>query len=477
MASDDERVKAGGGSAKSPVEAAVEERARARVGTSLRNKWRLDELLGVGGMAAVYGATHRNGTRAAVKVLHVELSTSADARSRFTREGYLANVVAHDGVVRVLDDDVSDDGAIFLVTELLSGETLEQRRVRVGGRLPEDEVLAAMDQVLDVLAAAHAKGVVHRDIKPENLFLTRSGQIKVLDFGIARMRELSTASQATRFGESMGTPAFMPPEQARGRWDEVDATSDLWACGATMFTLLTGELVNDGPTVNEALLVAMTRPAPPMASIAPDVSPHVAAVADRALAFDKAHRWADARAMQEGVQSAYTRRHQAPITTAPKLVPPEAPMPLATGTTGMATAEPVARTGDGAPPGLPGRHRIAIAGVAAVLVVGALVLALVPRSSTPRALPESAGSPSAAATTQSVADVPPTAASASEERVVLAPEPVASAAPASSPEARARRPAPSSASTATSKTNAAPCTPPFTIDPTTGKKRWKAECL
>ena len=164
-------------------------RARQRVGQVLREKWRLDVLLGVGGMAAVYGATHRNGSRAAVKILHSELSTNAEVRSRFTREGHAANAVGHDGAVKVIDDDVAEDGSLYLVTELLDGETLEDRRERSGGRLREDEVLSIADQLLDVLGAAHAKGVVHRDIKPANIFLTRSGQLKVLDFGIAHLRE------------------------------------------------------------------------------------------------------------------------------------------------------------------------------------------------------------------------------------------------------------------------------------------------
>ncbi|HEV3194298.1 MAG TPA: Cys-tRNA(Pro) deacylase [Polyangiaceae bacterium] len=111
-------------------------RAGIRVGSVLRGKWRLDALLGVGGMAAVYAATHRTGSRAAVKVLHTEWSVNPQTRSRFLREGYLANKVAHDGAVKVIDDDVADDGALFLVTELLDGETLDDRRIRLGGRLP-----------------------------------------------------------------------------------------------------------------------------------------------------------------------------------------------------------------------------------------------------------------------------------------------------------------------------------------------------
>src|ERR1019366_956817 len=215
-------------------------RAHLRVGSTLRDKWRLDVLIGVGGMASVYAATHRNGSRAAVKLLHPELMLHSEVRARFLREGYAANAVGHDGCVKVIDDDTAEDGALYLVTELLDGETLEDRRVRAGGKLSEDEVLSIADQLLDVLAAAHEKGGVHRDIKPENIFVTRAGQVKVLDFGIARLRELSTKSTATKTGTTMGTPVYMPPEQALGQWDHVDGRSDLWAVGATMFHLLTG---------------------------------------------------------------------------------------------------------------------------------------------------------------------------------------------------------------------------------------------
>ncbi len=256
-------------------------RARTRVGTVLHGKYRLDVLLGVGGMAAVYAATHRNGSRAAVKLLHAELSLNPQVKSRFLREGYVANAVGHEGAVRVSDDDTAEDGSAFLVMELLDGETLEDRRVRSGGQLSEDDVLSVADQLLDVLTAAHAKGVVHRDLKPENVFVTREGRVKVLDFGIARLRELSTASTATKSGATMGTPYYMAPEQARGLWDQVDGRTDLWAVGATMYHLLSGQFVHDGRTTNEVLLAAMTKPAPPLASIAPNISPSVTYVEHR----------------------------------------------------------------------------------------------------------------------------------------------------------------------------------------------------
>jgi len=295
----------------------VTAQARGRVGTTLRGKWRLDVLIGVGGMAAVYAGTHRNGSRAAVKILHAELATNAEVRTRFLREGYVANAVAHEGVVKVIDDDTAEDGSLFMCSELLDGETLEERRVRLGGRLTEDEVLSVADSILDVLVAAHARGVIHRDLKCENVFITRSGQVKVLDFGIARLRELSTASTATRTGSTMGTPAFMAPEQARGLWDEVDGRTDLWAVGATMFTLLTGQLVHDGRTTNEQLLSAMTKPAPELATVLPGVAPAIAHLVDRALAFEHEKRWPTALRMQEALRHAYHDRFGRPITTVP----------------------------------------------------------------------------------------------------------------------------------------------------------------
>ena len=284
----------------------------ARLGTLVKEKWRLDRLIGTGGMAAVYAATHRNGKRVAIKMLHPELARSTDVRTRFLREGYLANKVEHDGVVSIADDDFTDDGTVFLVMELLEGETLERRWERKGRRLPIVEVLSIANELLDVLAAAHAKGIVHRDIKPENVFLTHAGKLKVLDFGIARLRQLSAGPTTTQNGTAMGTPAFMAPEQARGRWDEVDARSDVWAVGATMFSLLTGRFVHQAATSNEQLLAAMTTPARPITSLLPELPPEVARVVDRALAYKTAARWPDARAMQAAVLEAFRAMCRSP---------------------------------------------------------------------------------------------------------------------------------------------------------------------
>jgi serine/threonine-protein kinase len=305
-------------------------RARARVGQMVKERWHLDALLGVGGSAAVYAATHRNGSRVAVKWLHPELSTHAATRERFVREGYIANQIGHPGVVEVIDDDVSDDGSLVLFMELLRGETLDARWRRAGKRLPVAETLRVAHALLEVVVAAHAAGVVHRDLKPENVFLTETGTLKVLDFGIARLHQLSARSDVTGSQSSFGTPSFMSPEQARGRWDEVDARSDVWAVGATLFTLLTGRHVHEAETVNEQLLAAMTQPAPPVVTFAPELPPAVALLVDRALAFKADQRWPDARSMLAACLAAETGapallpvppRQETTVPLPPRVVP------------------------------------------------------------------------------------------------------------------------------------------------------------
>jgi serine/threonine protein kinase len=279
------------------------ERANARVGALLKGKYTLDRVLGTGGMATVYAGTHRNGKEFAIKVLHAELSMRSDMRTRFLREGYLANRVNHPGAVAVLDDDIADDGGAFLVMELIHGQTVESLWERQRGRLPLPLVAGIGMQLLDVLTAAHARGLIHRDIKPGNLMLTHDGQLKVLDFGIARLRDMAGA-QTTQTGMVMGTPAFMAPEHAMAKTEEIDAQTDVWAVGATMFTLATGRLVHEADNTQQMLVKAATQPARAVASLMPSMPSALGDVIDRALAFDKAKRWSSAAAMHAALREA-----------------------------------------------------------------------------------------------------------------------------------------------------------------------------
>jgi serine/threonine-protein kinase len=484
-------------------------RAQVRVGQVLKEKWRLDVLLGVGGMAAVYAATHRNGSRVAIKLLHPELSTHHQVRTRFLREGYVANAVGHEGAVRVSDDDVAEDGAAFLVMELLDGETLEDRRLRSGGRLDEDEVLSVTDQLLDVLIAAHASGVIHRDIKPDNVFVTRTGQVKVLDFGIARLREVTSKSTATVSGATMGTPAFMPPEQARGLWDEVDGRSDLWAVGATMFNLLTGQVVHEGRTANESLLLAMTKEPAPLESVLPNASPAVCHLVNRALSFEKDRRWRDAGRMQEAVRGAYHDRHGRPITTSPRLVVPESvpnrtlaniPIPLVPLAPRLpTTGQPVEASRNATTvSGSRSKNQLAAVMIASLVALGITASAVVwIVSAVHRGTVTNAAS---VVTEASVVAEPPAAS-------VWAPPPTVSTAPTTPappviaatdlPTAAAQTPpltmatstatppvtTPTARATATAPVAVHPtatpanCKPPYTIDRATGEKHFKPECF
>jgi eukaryotic-like serine/threonine-protein kinase len=475
----------------------VVRRAEARVGTLIKGKWTIDRLIGVGGMAAVYAATHRNKKRAAIKMLHSELSIDTQVRARFLREGYLANSVEHPGAVRVDDDDVAEDGAAFLIMELLEGESAETRRTREGGRLTVAEGVRIADQLLDILSAAHEKGIVHRDLKPDNLFLDRGGQVKVLDFGIARLREMRELASATQTGSLMGTPAFMAPEQARGRWDHVDASTDLWAVGATLFTLLTGHFVHEAETANETLALAITQPSRSILSLLPDLEPEVAQVIDRALSYDKANRYESALAMQQALRAAPA--HQS--DRLPELALPSSPVSLlsspASGPTAATPSEvsasgadlvPTLTTGAlttvlaGSPSRTGSRKRaVAIAAGGGVLLaaVVAISASLSSRAEEPRAeaiAPSAAPAeptsvPSPIAVTPVVAPSATNPAPASSDRLELEPPDVrASARPLARPRKKIGSKAPPAKPSATAA--ALPATAPPTLTaPPEPKKR------
>lgn len=281
----------------------------ARVGRVLNEKWTLERLIGVGGMAAVYGGRHRNGAKAAVKILHAELGKNPAVRERFLREGYAANRVEHRGAVQVLDDDIvkdgPDDGAAYLVMELLEGESLEDRAAHAPP-ISEQEYLTIANGVLQVLEAAHEHGVVHRDLKPDNIFLARDPddgrlRVKVLDFGLARLTE---SHITTQLGLALGTPSYMSPEQAAGRSEEIDGRTDLFALGATGFRLLTLRRIHEEENIVRLVGKMANDPAPPIRTVAPTISEKVAAIIDRALAFRREDRYPDAAAMRADVQAA-----------------------------------------------------------------------------------------------------------------------------------------------------------------------------
>jgi serine/threonine protein kinase len=201
--------------------------------------------LGAGGMGEVYRARDpRLGREVAIKVLPASFSTDPDRLRRFEQEARAAGVLNHPNVTAVYDIGTVD-GAPYVVSELLEGETLRSRLA--GGALGPRRAIDYAIQIAHGLAAAHEKGIVHRDLKPENLFVTKDGRVKILDFGLAKLTQpdasgpqtsFPTATAGTEPGVVMGTLGYMSPEQVRGR--PADPRSDIFAFGAILYELLSG---------------------------------------------------------------------------------------------------------------------------------------------------------------------------------------------------------------------------------------------
>jgi len=292
--------------------------ARARVGRTLVGKWTLVGILGVGGMATVYRARHRNGSEVAIKMLHPALAPSDRLRESFVREGYLVNRIGHPGVPRVLDDDVDEDGVAFLVMELFRGVSLGARaRLSV---LDEQEILEVAEQALEILSVAHAKGIIHRDLKPENVLLDDTGAVRIIDFGIARSYEPGLAhTTLTREGRTVGTAGYLAPEQALGRAAEVSARTDIYSFGATLFRVATGELPHAGETPEELIVATATAEPRTVQSVIPEFDDDVAALIDRALRPLQRERWSNADEMLREVMHLKSSRglNAAPVQPSP----------------------------------------------------------------------------------------------------------------------------------------------------------------
>jgi serine/threonine-protein kinase len=433
------------------------QRAEARVGTELKAKYRIERVLGVGGMAAVFLATHRNGNRVALKVLHPELAFEPEIRHRFLREGYVANKVGHAGAVRVLDDDTAEDGAVFLVMELLEGETLDARIDREGGRLSPAETARIGVELLDVLAAAHDQGIVHRDLKPDNVFITTDGSAKILDFGIARLVDPTRSATMTRTGRAFGTPAYMPPEQALGKAREIDARTDLWSVGATLFTALTGELVHVAETVEELVVMSGSRPARGIQTAAPGTPRALAAVIDRALSFSKSDRFDDARAMRAALEAARAGLPEVPlhpVTSAVASLAPGSAGPTVAGVADASSSRSSSLENDATLPLRPkgaAKVSVVVGLVTGVLVGLAVALALL----WPKSAPTTALQPETSASSVLAKPAPPLPAPSAEVSVQVAPaspETPATATPAPK-ETASVRPAPRATSSAPPKKN------------------------
>jgi eukaryotic-like serine/threonine-protein kinase len=266
----------------------------ALLGT-LVGSYRIAHKIGEGGMGEVYLAVQpKIGSRVAVKVLSQQCSESPTLVDRFFAEARAVNVIRHDGIVSVFDLETLPNGRPYIVMEYLEGASLAAL-IRTRGALPLGTLTTMLGQVLDALAAAHDQSIVHRDLKPDNVFITRGGRVKLLDFGIAKLRpDLGGVSDATRTGSLLGTPHYMSPEQARGM--PVDLRSDLYAAGVILFEAATGRRPYPDATTLYELLKAHVEQMPPQPSLfRREIPPAFDEIMLRAMQKNPVHRFQSAR--------------------------------------------------------------------------------------------------------------------------------------------------------------------------------------
>src|SRR5215467_7937031 len=257
--------------------------------------------LGAGGMGEVYRAKDpRLGREVAIKVLPPSFAQDADRLKRFEQEARAAGVLNHPNITAVYDFGTNpSDGSPYIVTELLEGETL---RSRLGpGAIPARKAIDYAVQIAKGLAAAHEKGIVHRDLKPENVFLTRDGRVKILDFGLAKLKPETVESgqtdmqtiSGTQPGVVLGTMGYMSPEQVRGK--AADRRSDLFAFGTILYEMLSGQKAFRGDTAADTITAILTKEPPELSQTNKDVHPGLDRIVRHCLEKNPEERFESAR--------------------------------------------------------------------------------------------------------------------------------------------------------------------------------------
>ncbi len=321
-------------------------------------KYKLLRLIGEGGMASVYEAEHETlGSKAAIKVLNPLLSSNKQIRERFKNEARLMASLEHPNITRVLDYEESDSH-LAIAMELLPGEDLSAR-IRRQGKLSEAEIVRIFEQVLQGFEYAHSKGVVHRDIKPSNIFLLPNGQVKILDFGIAKL--FDNGGEMTQTGTQMGTPVYMSPEQVNAE-KNIDHRSDIYSLGVTLFYALSGKAPYDSTTSSQFAIFKKIVEEPLPALEGPS---WLVAMVHKACQKDRNHRYASCSAWALALRQRHTDAETTVITDTDKTVIEPTPKQ-----TGIREPEPAPKVVPPAPPKKRGAGLYIGIGLGVLLLVG-----------------------------------------------------------------------------------------------------------
>jgi serine/threonine protein kinase len=476
--------------------------AGVREGDVLAGKYRIDKILGAGGMGVVVAAHHIHlDEKVAIKFLLPDALTNPEAVARFAREARAAVKIKSEHVARVSDVGTLENGAPYMVMEYLEGGDLAAR-VQQQGPLPVDQAVEFVLQACDAIADAHSLGIVHRDLKPANLFCIRRNDghfsIKVLDFGISKVTRLGGSGPdmgMTKTTAVMGSPYYMSPEQVQSAKD-VDARSDIWALGVILYELLVGRVPFGGETIAELVLKIMTVPMPSLLSVRPDVPDGLEAVIVRCLQKARADRYQNVGELALALAAFAPKRSRPTIERITRVIQAAGmsasalALPPSSDVAQPATAATAASWGQTKPePGSKRRAMLLVAAAASVAAIAAIVVtvfalrrpvtpehvATAVTASPPAAMAVAAAAPRPVATSEVTTPPPSPAATAAPSASAPPIEPAKTGGkpPVRAEAAAARAAAAPAKLTAASKVS---CDPPYTIDGA-GHRQYKPECL
>src|SRR5262247_305886 len=286
-----------GGPNESPTLIPAEEAPTLPPGTMLAGRYQIVNLLGVGGMGAVYKAFDRQLTRiVALKTILPEMASTPTALKRLKQEVLLAQSIVHKNVVRIFDIG-EDEGTKFITMDFIEGADLKTL-ITQRGKLPATEAAEIIRQVCQGLETAHAAGVVHRDLKPQNIMIEKDGHVVVMDFGIANSGQ---SRGVTQTGAFLGTPEYMSPEQAKT--EDLDARSDIFSLGLIFYELLTGKLPFQGKTVLETMFKRTTERAVPPVEVERSVPKSANDIVNKCLQIEREQRYQSVTELLEDLET------------------------------------------------------------------------------------------------------------------------------------------------------------------------------